>query len=230
MTQHIMKSRAMSVIGAGVAALTIVGTLAGCGGSGTEVTKDDSGATVIKFGINVANPAKQEPATSDIVEAFNKVNEGKYKVEFVAADTESHAKNMKLAASDGTLPQVFWVEGSQVTEFNEAGVLMDLTDFLDQNSDVKDALNGSEAAFRDGNGVQYGLPYQSNVQGIFYNKDVFDKAGVDYPTDDTTYDEFLDMVAKLKDSGVTPLSIGSKNSSYAMWEFNIWLSRYGWGG
>ena len=81
MTQHIMKSRAMSVIGAGVAALTIVGTLAGCGGSGTEVTKDDSGATVIKFGINVANPAKQEPATSDIVEAFNKVNEGKYKVE-----------------------------------------------------------------------------------------------------------------------------------------------------
>lgn len=131
MTQHIMKSRAMSVIGAGVAALTIVGTLAGCGGSGTEVTKDDNGATVIKFGINVANPAKQEPATNDIVEAFNKVNEGKYKVEFVAADTESHAKNMKLAASDGTLPQVFWVEGSQVTEFNEAGVLMDLTDFLD---------------------------------------------------------------------------------------------------
>ena len=137
MTQHIMKSRAMSVIGAGVAALTIVGTLAGCGGSGTEVTKDDSGATVIKFGINVANPAKQEPATNDIVEAFNKVNEGKYKVEFVAADTESHAKNMKLAASDGTLPQVFWVEGSQVTEFNEAGVLMDLTDFLDQNSDAR---------------------------------------------------------------------------------------------
>lgn len=70
MTQHIMKSRAMSVIGAGVAALTIVGTLAGCGGSGTEVTKDDNGATVIKFGINVANPAKQEPATNDIVEAF----------------------------------------------------------------------------------------------------------------------------------------------------------------
>ena len=32
--------------------------------------KDDSGATVIKFGINVANPTKQEPATNAIVEAF----------------------------------------------------------------------------------------------------------------------------------------------------------------
>lgn len=66
MTQHIMKSRAMSVIGAGVAALTVVGTLAGCGGSGTEVTKDDSGATVIKFGINVVTPPSRSrrPMTS----------------------------------------------------------------------------------------------------------------------------------------------------------------------
>ena len=226
--QRLWNNKALPVIRAVVAALTIVGTLSGCGGSGVEATKDGNGATVIKFGINVANPAKQEPATNAIVEAFNKANAGKYKVEFVAADTESHAKNMKLAASDGTLPQIFWVEGSEVTDFNEAGVLLDLKDFLNQNADVQKALNGAEKAFQNDEGVQYGLPYQSNVQGIFYNKEVFDNAGVSYPTDDTTYDEFLDMVAKLKASGVTPLSIGSKNSSFAMWEFNIWLSRFGW--
>ena len=84
-----------------------------------------------------------------------------------------------------------------------------------------------EDAFNDGK-VQYGLPYQSNVQGFFYNKDLFDKAGIAYPTDDTTYDEFLDMIAKLKDSGVTPIAIGSKNSGYSMWEFNEFFSRYGW--
>ena len=54
------------------------------------------------------------------------------------------------------------------------------------------------------------------------------KAGIAYPTDDTTYDEFLDMIAKLKDSGVTPIAIGSKNSGYSMWEFNEFFSRYGW--
>ena len=199
----------------------------GCGGK-TSATKDADGATVIKFGINVANPAKQEPATNAIVEAFNKENKGKYKVQFEAADTESHNKNMKLEASDGTLPQVFWVEGSQVTGFNESGVLLDLKDFLKQNPNVKKALNGSEKAFQDDSGVQYGLPYQSNVQGIFYNKELFDKAGVEYPNDDTTYDEFIQMVDKLKASGVTPLAIGSKNSSFAMWEFNLWLARYGW--
>lgn len=142
------KNALMTVLSATAAATMIVGMLAGCGGK-TSATKDADGATVIKFGINVANPAKQEPATNAIVEAFNKENKGKYKVQFEAADTESHNKNMKLEASDGTLPQVFWVEGSHVTDFNESGVLLDLKDFLKQNPNVKKALNGSEKAFQE---------------------------------------------------------------------------------
>ena len=105
----------------------------------------------------------------------------------------------------------------------------EIEDLMDEVKlhDPRMALDGMEDAFNDGK-VQYGLPYQSNVQGFFYNKDLFDKAGIAYPTDDTTYDEFLDMIAKLKDSGVTPIAIGSKNSGYSMWEFNEFFSRYGW--
>ena len=104
---------------------------------------------------------------------------------------------------------------------------MDLSGFLADNGDIDTALNGMENAFNDGK-VQYGLPYQCNVQGFFYNKALFDAAGVAYPTDDTTYEEFIDMIKKLKASGVTPIAIGSKNSGFAMWEFNEFLSRYGW--
>ena len=202
--------------------------MTGCSGGGSEETQtDESGATVIKFGIHVANPAEQETVTYNIVEAFNKANDGKYKVEFEAADTETHSKNMKLKAEDGTLPQIFWIEGSEASEYSEAGVLMDLTEFLDENADVKKALGGMEAAFKDDNG-QFGLPYQCNVQGIFYNKELFDKSEIAYPTDETTYEDFVEMIKKLKDSGVTPLAIGSKNSAFAMWEFNEFLARYGW--
>lgn len=205
-----------------------LGLLTGCSGGGAEEVKtDESGAIVIKFGIHVANPAEQESVTYNIVEAFNQANEGKYKVEFEAADTETHSKNMKLKAEDGTLPQIFWIEGSETSEYSEAGVLLDLTEFLDENADVKAALGGMEAAFKDDNG-QFGLPYQCNVQGIFYNKELFDKAEVAYPTDETTYEEFIEMIGKLKESGITPLAIGSKNSAFAMWEFNEFLARYGW--
>ncbi len=201
------------------------GLMTGCGSD--EVKTDENGAMVIKFGIHVANPAAQETVTYNIVEAFNQANEGKYKVEFEAADTETHSKNMKLKAEDGTLPQIFWIEGSEASEYSEAGVLLDLTEFLDKNANIKSALGGMESAFKDDSG-QFGLPYQCNVQGIFYNKELFDKAGVAYPTDETTYEDFIEMIGQLKDSGVTPLAIGSKNSAFAMWEFNEFLARYGW--
>jgi len=227
--RKIMKKRTLKkVLSATLIGAMTLGLLAGCGSKGSgEAETDESGATVIKFGIHVANPADQEPVTNNIVEAFNKANEGKYKVEFEAADTETHSKNMKLKAQDGTLPQIFWIEGSEASEYSESGVLLDLTEFLDENADIKEALGGMEEAFKDDNG-QYGLPYQCNVQGIFYNKELFDKAKVDYPTDETTYEDFVEMIKKLKESGVVPLTIGSKNSAFAMWEFNEFLARYGW--
>ena len=226
-----MKKKSLKkVTSAVLVAAMSMGLLAGCGGSKSseEAKTDADGATVIKFGIHVANPKKQETVTYNIVQGFNKENKGKYKVEFVAADTEAHSKNMKLAAQDGSLPEIVHLDSAEAPEYNEAGYLLDMSDFLKENKDIDDALDGMEDAFNDGK-VQYGLPYQGNVQGFFYNKDLFDKAGIAYPTDDTTYDEFLDMIAKLKDSGVTPIAIGSKNSGYSMWEFNEFFSRYGWG-
>lgn len=208
--------------------MVVVGTLSGCGSSGKESSKEgDGGEVVIDFGIHVTNPKEQESVTYNIVQAFNEKNAGKYKVEFQAADTESHSKNMKLAASDNTLPEIFWLDASEAPEYSNAGVLLDLNDFLNENTEIKDALGGMESAFTDDNG-QYGLPYQCNVQGIFYNKELFDKVGVAYPTGETTYEDMLGMLAKFKENGITPLSIGSKNSGFAMWEFNETLARYGW--
>ena len=208
--------------------MVVVGTLSGCGSSGKESSKEgDGGEVVINFGIHVANPKEQESVTYNIVKAFNEKNAGKYKVEFQAADTESHSKNMKLAASDNTLPEIFWLDASEAPKYSNAGVLLDLNDFLNENTEIKAALGGMESAFTDDNG-QYGLPYQCNVQGIFYNKELFDKVGVAYPTDETTYEDMLGMLAKFKENGITPLSIGSKNSGFAMWEFNETLARYGW--
>lgn len=201
-------------------ALVLVCSLATCAASADN-------ETVIRFGIHVANPEAQENVTYSIVQAFNEKYAGQYKVEFVASDTETHKTNMKLAAQDGSLPEIFWIDASQAPEYAENDLLLDLTDYLAASAAVDTALNGMENAFNNGS-IQYGLPYQCNVQGIFFNKAVFDAAGVDYPTDATTYDEFLQMIADLKASGVVPISIGSMNSSFAMWEFNEFLSRYGW--
>lgn len=218
--------KASCLITAGLITAMTVSMLTGCGG-GNETETNEDGEIVITFGIHVANPAEQEPVTNSIVEAFNEQYEGQYQIEFEAADTETHSKNMKLEASDGTLPEIFWLDSSEAPEYADSGILMDMSDFLSENPDIDEALNGMEDAFNNGD-IQYGLPYQCNVQGFFYNKDLFDAAGVAYPTDETTFDEFITMLEQLKVSGVTPIAIGSKNSGYAMWAFNEFLERYGW--
>lgn len=46
-------------------------------------------------------------------------------------------------------------------------------------------------------GKIYGLPFYNNDFALFYNKDIFDKFGVDYPKDGMTYDEIYEIAKKL---------------------------------
>ena len=184
--------------------------MAGCAGSPSSSTTSagtstsaSAEETVITFGIHVANPESQEAGTWQIVQAFNEAYAGKYKVEFQAADTETLTTNMMLQATDGTLPEIFWMGASQAPEYAESGYLLDLSDFLSQNEAVDTALGGMEDAFNNGS-MQYGLPYQCNVQGFFYNKDILAQAG--YTEFPTQWDEFETMLKTIKEEmpDVTP--------------------------
>ncbi len=78
-----MKKKSLKkVTSAVLVAAMSMGLLAGCGGSKSseEAKTDADGATVIKFGIHVANPKKQETVTYNIVQGFNKENKGKYRI------------------------------------------------------------------------------------------------------------------------------------------------------
>lgn len=46
-------------------------------------------------------------------------------------------------------------------------------------------------------GGLYALPYRSDFWLLYYNKDIFDKAGVDYPSNDMTMDQWADLAEKL---------------------------------
>jgi len=57
------------------------------------------------------------------------------------------------------------------------------------------------------NGIYYGLPYAGVIQGVYYNKDVFDKLELPLPK---TWNEFLVTARILKDAGYTPIANGLK--------------------
>jgi multiple sugar transport system substrate-binding protein len=65
-------------------------------------------------------------------------------------------------------------------------------------------------------GSIYGLPFRSDIWILYYNKDIFDAAGVDYPTNDMTWSEF-DAVAR-------ELTSGSGADKIYGAHFHVWRS------
>ena len=83
--------------------------------------------------------------------------------------------------------------------------LMDLEELAKENNFEETAIAGLISACREvGGGTLKSIPYQPNVFAFFYNKELFDKAGITAVP--TTWDEFLAVCEKLKAAGITPLT------------------------
>jgi multiple sugar transport system substrate-binding protein len=71
------------------------------------------------------------------------------------------------------------------------------------------------------NGSVYGFPRDIGLEVLYYNKDIFDEAGVEYPTDDWTWDDLLAAAEKLTvvdGSGrVSRYALGMEGGKYALW-------------
>ncbi|MEG0640055.1 MAG: ABC transporter substrate-binding protein [Clostridia bacterium] len=83
--------------------------------------------------------------------------------------------------------------------------IMDLEELAKANDYEATAIAGLIAACREvGGGTLKSIPYQPNVYNVFYNKEIFDKAGV--TAEPKTWAEFLDVCEKIKVAGFIPLT------------------------
>lgn len=83
--------------------------------------------------------------------------------------------------------------------------LLDLEDLVAESGYEETAIAGLISACREAaGGTLKSIPYQPNVFNFFYNKAIFEEAGVEAVP--TTWDEFLDTCAKIKDAGYTPIT------------------------
>ncbi|SCF15313.1 carbohydrate ABC transporter substrate-binding protein, CUT1 family [Micromonospora coriariae] len=108
--------------------------------------------------------------------------------------------------------------GGEMREQVEADYLKDITD------QVKDEVAniGSATEIWQVNGKQYGLPYRMGIEGIWYNKDMFAKAGISAPP--TTLEELNQAVTKLKAINVIPIAVGAGDKwPAAHWWYNFAL-------
>ena len=74
--------------------------------------------------------------------------------------------------------------------------LLALDDFMKADSFDTSVYSGAAEQLQY-NGVTYGLPYRSDWYVLYYNKDLFDAAGVEYPSNDMTWEEYYELAAKM---------------------------------
>lgn len=97
------------------------------------------------------------------------------------------AKSLLDATGPEPTYDIIIADDPWIPQLAEAGVLLDLKKDAAQWTDAGydwDDFNAAPLAASEWKGVQYGVPLRSNLLMMFYNKSLYDKAGVPHPTPD----------------------------------------------
>jgi raffinose/stachyose/melibiose transport system substrate-binding protein len=140
-------------------------------------------------------------------------------IEITILENEAFKTKLTTVMQGGTPPDIFqsW-GGGTMNEQADAGLLQDITSYLDADSGAwrNTFAPGALAVFAK-DGKNYGVPWDMGMVSWWYNKDLFTQAGIANPP--TTWTEFLADVKALKAAGITPISLGEKDTWTGM---HIW--------
>lgn len=212
-----MKKRFVSLT---LAASLAAASLAGCGGSASDATAAapaDTTAAAADNSAGAENPAETTAAASGenttlkwsvwdislttyyepLIEAFEAAHPG-VTVEMVDLGSSDYqtvlATELTGSGSDFDVVCIKDVPG-YATLVNK-GVLEPLNDRIQADGiDLKMYGGITDQVTVDGN--LYELPFRSDFWVLFYNKDVFDAAGVEYPSNDMTFEQYDELARKL---------------------------------
>jgi multiple sugar transport system substrate-binding protein len=187
--------------------------LAACGNTGSGGKKE---ITFSMWG------APEELAVwNQIVADFEAANPA-IKVNVEVSDWDSYWSKLKTQLAAGTPPDIFAMDAPLYLDYQSRGVLLNLQPYLDKNPDMlKDVYPQTLLAYKTPDGY-YGLPRDFQTIVLFYNKDMFDKASVSYPTADWTWEDLRAAAKKL----TTPADANGKKQYGFI--FDQWDMEVGW--
>ncbi|MFJ1707675.1 ABC transporter substrate-binding protein [Kitasatospora sp. NPDC088346] len=176
------------------AAIGLILGAAGCSSGGGDGSA--SGPVELTYRIWDAN---QQPAMQHVVDAFHAANPSVKVTVQLTASAEYWTK-LQADATSGSAPDVFWMNGPNAQLYEANGILMPLTDRLAATKVNLSDYPQSLVSLYSYKGTQYGIPKDFDTVGLWYNKKLFDAAGVTYPDDTWTWQNLQDAAVKLTDA------------------------------
>ena len=153
---------------------------------------------VVRLRMAVMGDKQESDLARALGAAFEKDHPGiRIAVEPVAGMGYDMKLTMQSAA--GTLPDVVFLADSLVPSFIHYKIVKDLTPFIenDPSFNVGDIYPQMLETGKDRNGRVFMLPRELGVVVLLYNRTMFQRAGVPEPSEDWTYEEFVDAAQRL---------------------------------
>ena len=134
-----------------------------------------------------------------IVKEFNETNTKNIEVVMDIMPAQNLNEKLPLSISSGTGPDFFATGCPFFASLVENGAVKDLSSFWEYEGVNKDDFTQSSIDLMTVGGTQYFLPLQMQGFYLFWNKDLFEKAGLDPEKGPQTWDEVWEYAEKIAD-------------------------------
>ncbi|WP_099203785.1 ABC transporter substrate-binding protein [Scatolibacter rhodanostii] len=197
---------------------TMIFSLASCGSdqgtSSAEPSKESSAAESVSSKeeskeegsktnsddiiINFHEHSDSEGLVDNLIDEYNAMDNGVTIVKHIIPNDDYDDKLKVLTAGASGELDVFWVRSpSQVKQYMANDALLDLTDYAKQSGlDLSPIENTTLVGAKNADGNFFGMPTTGSCWMLFYNKDLFDAKGLEYPID-LTWDEYATLSKQL---------------------------------
>jgi raffinose/stachyose/melibiose transport system substrate-binding protein len=198
----ILTPRRLAALSTAATAGLLLAACAGTGGS-SSATKDFS------LTINDDNHIVQQELTTLSTGACKTSNQA-LPLKIQTLPIGDVDQKVQLLAGQNALPVQFAAGGTpQLTKtLDKAGQVLDLEKTLKDLGAWDDIQPAAVKTVENLYGKFNVMPYQFNIEGIWYNKKLFADHGIPVPT---TYDELVAAAAKFKSAGIIPFSADGKD-------------------
>lgn len=185
-----MKKKIMVLV---TAMFVLFGTILGTGSTQTAKAQDVTELTLALWN------KEQEPVLRSILDQFEEQNPD-ISVELQLTPNPQYWTKLEAAATGGAMADIVWMNGPNFINYASNGIIAPIDDYLAESEiDLANYPEGLVQLYTHEEQV-YGVPKDWDTTALWYNKEMFDAAGVEYPTNDWTFDEMVEAARTIQES------------------------------
>ncbi|MCD5322840.1 MULTISPECIES: ABC transporter substrate-binding protein [Pontibacillus] len=166
--------------------------LVGCSNESSSDGKDSDEKVEITLGYYSSGSADEK--MEELIDQFEEKHPN-IKVKTQNAPYSQFFQKLDTQIAGNNAPDVWLSDGVLVSKYAERGAAKDVSEWIERDLN-KDEYYGLDFN-KDANGKYFAVPQGIQIGALFYNKDMFDEAGVDYPDDDWSWEDLQEAAAKL---------------------------------